>query len=140
MQEITHRFAHVRLHRRDMVLSNDVCTVYTTFEGGYHATLTLYMDMAMMVRFTQEFLGDETVTPQDVEEFTKEYFNVICGQLVAKVFQTTHTSARFQIPRFYTGRQIPPVHSGAQWVLNYSGDCDEGAQLLYQLSEPAAMT
>lgn len=40
------------------------------------------------------------MAPQDVEDFAKEYFNVICGQFVARLFQLTKVASRFRIPVF----------------------------------------
>lgn len=133
MQDITNRMAQIRRCRQETALSGDVCTVSTTFEGDYHATLTLYADTALLARLTRCVLQEETVGPQDIEDFTKEYFNVICGNIVAKLFQAAHLSSRFRIPSFSTGRHVPAQPGGPRCVLNYTSSCNEGAQLIHEI-------
>ncbi|HIY73808.1 MAG TPA: hypothetical protein H9826_07530 [Candidatus Intestinimonas merdavium] len=136
MQEITNRMARIYPCKQDSSPSGDVCTVFTTFEGGYHADLTLYMDTALLTRLTQTVTQSETVSPKDIEDFTKEYFNVICGHIVARLFQTAHISSRFCIPRFYPGLHPPENadNTGSFYcVLSYVSGSNERAQLIHQL-------
>ncbi|MDR3765722.1 MAG: chemotaxis protein CheX [Butyricicoccus sp.] len=132
VQDMTDRIAGIRLCKQDKVLSGDICTVHTTFEGNYHASLTLCVETTLLTRLTQQVMQEETVDPQDIEDFAKEYFNVICGQIVAGLFRVAHVSSRFRIPSFYMGRYVPQENGGPQYVLNYTSDCNEGAQLIHQ--------
>lgn len=133
MQDITNRLTQIYLCEQDAALSGDICTVHTTFEGGYHATLTLRVDKALMHRLTQRAMQQEQVAPEDVEDFTKEYFNVICGQVVAKLFQTAHISSRFHIPSYCAGCGMPVEGGTCRCVLNYVSSCREGVQLIHQI-------
>ena len=36
VQDMTDRIAGIRLCKQDKILSDDICTVHTTFEGNYH--------------------------------------------------------------------------------------------------------
>lgn len=85
----------------------DTCTVYTQFVGGHNIRLFLYADTALLMRLTQLAMQEEQVDKRDIEDFAREYFNIICGHIVSHFFQKTHIAARFQIPNFCTGRYSP---------------------------------
>lgn len=131
MREITNRMTEIYPCKEESSLSNDVCTVHTTFEGGYCATLTMYVDTALLTRLTQQVMEEEEVSLQDVEDFAKEYFNIICGKIVAKLFQSTHVASRFRIPHFSVGRCDPAEGRGCCCVLSYASSRNEGAQLIH---------
>lgn len=141
MQEITGRMVGIQPIERKDILSEDVCTVCTTFEGGYHATLVLFLDTALLRRLTQQAMEEEEVAPEDVEDFAKEYLNVICGKVVARLFQTAKISSRFRIPVFNRGRCVPDTdHQVCEYVLSYISEDNKGVQLLHQLSCPCTAT
>lgn len=133
MRDITNRMDRIYPCQQGIHLSNDTCTVCTTFEGGYHADLILYMDTALLSRLTKHALQEESVSQQDIEEFSKEYFNVICGHIVSRIFRAANIASRFSIPRFYPGQRAPSQNAGSRHVLSYISDNNEGAQLIHQL-------
>ena len=133
MQDITNRMARIYPCKQNVAPSGDVCTVCTTFEGGYNADLILYMDPALLTKLTQTTMQEETVSLQDIEDFMKEYFNVICGHIVARLFQAAHISSRFCIPRFYSGLHLPDGAGSLCCVLSYVSGSNERAQLIHQL-------
>lgn len=133
MRDITNRVANIQLCKKDSVLSNNICTVHTVFEGNYHASLTLCADTSLFIRLTKNVMQEEKVAQQDIEDFSKEYFNVICGQVVAHLFEDTHLSSRFQIPTFYVGQHLPDGQNDSRLVLRYTSNCNECAQLIYQI-------
>ena len=132
MREITSRMTEIYPCKGESVLSNDICTVHTTFEGGYSATLTMCVDTALLTRLTRQAIEEEEVSPQDIEDFAKEYFNVICGNIVNKVFQLAHVASRFHIPSFCVGRRAPSEEGRCRCVLNYTSSRNEGAQLIHE--------
>lgn len=135
MKDITNRMDEIRRSTEDSIFfSENVCSIHTTFEGGYHATLALSVDTSLLVRLAQKFMQEEDVPPDDLEDFAKEYFNVICGHIAAKLFQIAHISSRFEIPTFSAGRYTPDKDSSSQEVLNYTNNRNEGAQLIHQTS------
>lgn len=139
MQEITGHMVGIQPIEREDILSEDVCTVRTTFEGGYHATLVLFLDTALLRQLTQQFMEEEEVAPEDVEDFAKEYLNVICGKVVARLFQTARISSRFRIPVFSRGRVVPDTgYPVCEHVLNYISEDNKGVQLRHQLPCPCA--
>lgn len=133
MQDMTKRIGGICLCKRDTILSSDMCTVYTTFEGSYHGTLILCADTTFLIRLARYIMQEDIVDPDDLEDLAKEYFNVICGQVVAGLYRISHCPSRFRIPVFYMGRYIPIEDGGAQYVINYASDQNEGAQLIHQL-------
>ena len=133
MQDITNRMARIYPCKQNGAPSGDVCTVCTTFEGGYNANLILYMDTALLTKLTQTTMQEETVSLQDIEDFMKEYFNVICGHIVARLFQAAHISSRFRIPRFYSGLHLPDGAGSLCCVRRYVSGSNARAQLIHQL-------
>lgn len=134
MCDVTHQIGRFPLQKQDRALSGDICTVHTTFEGGYQGRLTLCAESGLLIRLTRLFLQEESVSPQDVEDFTKEYLNIISGQMVAKLFQATHVPSRFRIPTFCLGCHRPDGVGEKPCVLSYINSCNESAQLFHQLS------
>lgn len=133
MKDITNRMDDIQRSSEDSIFfSENVCSIHTKFEGGYQATLSLSIDTSLLVRLAQNVLQEEDIRPEDLEDFAKEYFNVICGQIAAKLFQTAHISSRFQIPVFSTGRYSSDEKALSQEVLSYTNNRNEGAQLIHQ--------
>lgn len=130
-REVTEKVAGIRLYEGTASsLEGDSCTVHAAFARGFHSSLALCADTAMFTRLTQSMLQEEHVTKQDVEDFTKEYFNVLCGHIASRLFQVTKVSSRFGIPQFYHER-YQPADQREQFSLCYSSDKNEGARLIY---------
>ena len=137
MQEFCCLIGDISLCEHHDVLSEDICTVCTTFEGGYHATLVLVADHALLRRLTQRAMEEEEVAPEDVEDFSKELLNVICGRVVAKLSRAAHISSRFGIPVFCIGRHMPYKEGTVcEMVFSCVSIKNEGAQLVHQLPCP----
>lgn len=131
IRDITCRFAGIELCQQDAGLSDDICTVYTTFHGGYHAALVLCADTPLLTRLARKILRSESVTPQDIADVTTEYFNIICGQVAAGLFQTARISSRFHSPVFCTGLYLPKETAVSRCVLNYTSRNQEKIQLIH---------
>lgn len=134
VRDVTQRICGLPLLKQNCALSGDVCTVQTTFEGGYEGTIILCADTPLLFRLTRLFLQEESVNAQDMEDFTKEYLNIICGQMVGRLFQTSRCTCRFHIPIFSAGGHSVESWSPHQSVLHYSNPCNECVQLIHQLS------
>lgn len=107
LQDVTERTAGVRLCQGDQPLGEDLCTVHITFDKGFGTSLTLCADTSLLVRMAQNSFHEDAVTPEDLEEFSKEYFNVLCGKVAGAMFRATQVSAHFAPPVFYHGRYEP---------------------------------
>ena len=93
LQDVTERTAGVRLHQGEQPLGEDLCTVHITFDKGFGTSLTLCADTSLLARMARNSFHEDAVTPEDVEEFSKEYFNVLCGKIVGAMFRATQVSA-----------------------------------------------
>ena len=78
--------------------------------------------------------GAEAVdlTPEDLEEFSKEYLNVLCGKVTGALYRATQIPARFGQPVFYHGRYEPEGQE-VQFILTYADEHSKGAQLIHHV-------
>ena len=130
LQEVTERTAGVRLRQGGQPLGEDLCTVHITFDKGFGTSLTLCADTSLLARMARNSFHEETVTPEDVEEFSKEYLNVLCGKVTGAIYRATQSDVHFGAPVFYHGRYEPEGQE-AQFVLTYTDEHSEGAQLIH---------
>lgn len=129
-REVTQTVSGIRLYRKDVLPTGDLYTVYAAFQRGFHSSLSLCAEISVFVRLTQYIMQSDRVTPQDVEDFSKEYFNVLCGHVASRLFQATKVASRFGIPAFYHGRYQPEGFEN-QFTINYFSDKNEGVQLIH---------
>ena len=135
VREVTEQAAGVRLCRNGSSLGEDLCTVHITFNKGFHTSLSLCADTALLARMARNALGEENLTSRDLEDFGKEYFNILCGKIAAVLFRNTKVPARFSVPSFYHGRYTPEDYR-TQFMLTYADEHQEGAQLLHHVPQP----
>lgn len=129
-RQVTETVAGIRLYRGNTIPGGEICTVYAAFERGFRSSLSLSAETSVFIRLTQNIMESPQVTPQDVEDFTKEYFNVLCGNVASKLFQVTKVASRFEIPSFHRGHYQPENHQD-QFVIHYFSDKNEGVQLTH---------
>ena len=129
VRDITRREAGICLAPGEAEPSGEIYTVYAVFERGCGTCLSMSAEAAMFVRLTRGMMQREDVTDRDVEDFTKEYFNVLCGHIVSRLFRETRVPARFSPPVFRRGRYVPEDHL-RHIVLTYADDRNERAQLI----------
>lgn len=137
VREVTEQTAGVRLFPSGEDPGEDLCTVHISFSRGFHTSLTLCADTGLLCRMARNALGEEELTQQDLEDFCKEYFNILCGKIAAILFRETKVPARFSIPAFYHGRYMPENHE-AQFMLTYADIQREGAQLTHHVPRQPA--
>lgn len=132
VQDVTERTAGVHLHQGDQLPGEDLCTVQITFDRGFRTSLTLCADTRLLYRMACNSFHEESVGPEDMEEFSKEYFNVLCGKIAGAMFRATQIPAHFGPPVFYHGRYEPEGRE-IQFVLTYSDERYGGAQLIHHV-------
>lgn len=132
LQNVTEQTAGVRLNQGNQPLGEDLCTVHITFDKGFSTSLTLCADTSLLTRMACNSFHEDEVNSEDLEEFTKEYFNVLCGKIAGAMFQATQIAAHFGPPMFYHGRYDPEGQE-VQFVLTYSDEHCEGAQLIHHV-------
>lgn len=133
-REVTQDSVGIRLVEGESGPEGDLCTVHIGFNQGFHSSLSLRADMGMLTRLTQSMLQEEKVTPQDLEDVTKEYFNVLCGHIAKALYQATKVASRFDVPSFYPG-SFSPKGQKEQFALNYADDRDDAAQLVHHIPD-----
>lgn len=134
VREVTEQTAGVQLFPSGETPSENLCTVHISFSRGFHTSLTLCADTGLVLRMARNALGEEELTQQDMEDFCKEYFNILCGKITAILFRETKVPARFSIPVFYHGRYTPENHQ-TQFMLTYADAQQEGAQLTHHVPQ-----
>lgn len=137
VREVTEQAAGVRLFQSGEALGGDLCTVHISFHKGFRTSLTLWAETDLLAHLARNAIGLDELTDQDLEDFSKEYFNILCGKIAAILFRTTNVPARFSVPAFYHGRYMPKDHE-TQMVLTYFNDQHEGAQLIHHVPCPEA--
>ena len=106
--------------------------MYITFKNGFQSSLTLWGNISLLARMARSALREEHLTRQDLEDFSKEYFNILCGKIAALLFQATKVPARFSVPALYQGRFEPEGRS-RQFVLTYTDGQRQGVQLVHHV-------
>lgn len=134
-RQVTKDTIGIQLVEGDASPGEDLCTVHIGFQRGFRSSLSLRANKAMLRRLTQSLMMEENVSLQDMEDATKEYFNVLCGQIAAALFQATRIAARFGVPSFHHGH-YSPENQEEQFVLSYSSDQNESAQLIHHIPSP----
>ena len=132
VQDVTECTAGVRLHQGNQSPGEDLGTVQITFDKGFHTSLTLCADTGLLYRMASNSFHEESVSPEDLEEFSKEYFNVLCGRIAAAMFKATQVPAHFAPPVFYHGRYEPEGQE-IQFMLTYSDEYSKGAQFIHHV-------
>lgn len=130
VRKVTEDSVGIRLTQGDAGPGEESCTVYISFNQGFRSSLSLRADTVMLIRLAQKVMKTERITPQDLEDVAKEYFNVLCGQIAAELYRTTRVAARFSVPAFHHGVYGPETHR-EQFALNYCDDRDKAAQLVH---------
>ena len=103
---ITEKMTGMHLKCEENISINDACTVNVTFEGNCDVKLSLCADKLFFIRITKDILQEDNVTEQDMQETAKEYLNVICGNLIGKLFHAKYKPTRFKLPVFEKGNHI----------------------------------
>ena len=132
VREVTEQTAGVRLHQSGEALGGEVCTVHISFHKGFHTSLTLCAETELLAQMARNTIGLKDLNSQDLEDFSKEYFNILCGKIAAILFRTTKVPARFSVPALYPGRFAPEGHS-RQFVLTYQDDRRQRVQLVHHV-------
>lgn len=135
VREVTEQLSGVCLSPGGEPPGEDLCTVFIAFRRGFRSSLSLRADTALLARIAQEAMGAETVTPQDLEDFIKEYFNVLCGHIAAILYRNTKIAARLSVPLFRRG-PYEPESCQRQFVLNFSDERQQSAQLIHYVPDP----
>ena len=125
---VTQQAAGISLHEGNVKPTGEMYTVYATFERGLRTSVSMCAEASLFARLTKYMMQEDEITHQDVEDFSKEYFNMLCGQIAARLYQVTKVASRFGIPSFHHGRYVPEG-CGEHFELTYTSDGNENAEL-----------
>ncbi len=128
--EVTKRAAGISLSQGDTLPDGELYTVYAAFERGFRSSVSFCAEASLFTRLTKNMMQEEVVTHQDVEDFTKEYFNMVCGHIASRLFQVTKVASRFGMPTFHRGRYVPEGQE-EHFAINYTSDRNENARLVH---------
>lgn len=129
-REVTEHAAGICLCQGNISPVGDLCTVYAVFEHGFQTSVSFCAETALFIRLARYMLQAEEITFQDVEDSAKEYFNMLCGRIAARMFQLTKIPSRFGIPVFYPGCYAPEGYR-EHFVIRYTSDKNENAQITH---------
>lgn len=132
VQDVTECTAGMRLCQGQQSPGKDLCTVQVTFDRGFRTSLSLCSDTEVLYRMACKSFHEDSVSSEDLEEFSKEYLNVLCGRIAGAMFRATHIPAHFGPPVFYHGRYEPEGRE-VQLVLTYSDEYCGGVQLIHHV-------
>ncbi len=132
VQDVTEKAVGVRLHPDTQPPGGKLCTAHITFKKGFQSCLTLCADTSMLTRMARSVVRKDRVSEEDLEDFIKEYLNLLCGRIATLLYQATRVPVRFSVPAFHNGRFEPEGH-WKQFTLNYANDHQEGAQLTHHV-------
>lgn len=135
-REVTKASTGIRLVEGGSGPGKERCTVHIGFHQGFHSSLSFRADRRLLTRLSQAILQTEEISPQDLEDVTKEYLNVLCGHIAQVMYQVTRVVSRFDVPSFYRG-DFSPEGQKEQFVLNYTDDWRDAAQLVHYIPDRA---
>lgn len=109
MQESLQQFGmfDAQCLQAELFCKENLFTVYTTLEGDYRIRLVFCSEQPLLQAIAENMLEETVENYEDVVECVKEFFNVVCGHIVAAIFQTIHAKARFHCPCFVEGYFLP---------------------------------
>ena len=104
-QQITQTVAHIDLTPCELELDphQDLCYVYTTMTAPYPTRVVLCAERTFLQRLTENILGHPTSDPDDLREYTIEFFNVLVGRMAGEFYHLTRMGSRFHPPLFSEG-------------------------------------
>lgn len=135
IQEVIKATTGIQVSRSNDTPQKDICTVYISFQKGFSSSLALYAEKAMLERMARNALQIEIATPRDVEDYAKEFFNILCGQITAAMFNAAKTASRFSVPAFYRGYYVPDDME-PQFAIDYTSSHNEGFQFVHYICKP----
>lgn len=119
------KVAHIQLRMDQPAREPETscCTVYTTTKGAYQVRLALCANRKTLCRIMEGMLGEPSGDPDEMEEAAKEFFNVLCGNIVSEIARKYRVNVLFSPPQFALGGCPPPL--GGPWeYMSFAGGGD----------------
>lgn len=87
-------------------------------DGQDQSTLVYQAEDSLLWAISEQMKRRPITDREEMEEYSKEYFNIICGHLVADINRLTQSSLRFGVPSYQAGAGPLP---GSEVILDYQG-------------------
>lgn len=129
-REIAQQTAGIRLYEGAEEPSGTLCTVYAEFRRAFQTSLSMCADAAVFARLTRHMLRREEVTRENVEDSSKEYFNILCGHIASGLYEEIRVAPWFTPPTFHYG-QFRPLGRGTHFSLRYTSDAKDNMLLVH---------
>jgi hypothetical protein len=81
--------------------AQEMDTVGGYVAGGYQMEVFLRAEPALFRRIACNLIGGEPDSPEEIQDYAMELFNVLCGRFVSEVSRTTHVPAYFEPPMYF---------------------------------------
>lgn len=94
---------HPAHHRMQEWEASDVASFSIRTSGGFRILLVLCAQRELLREIARRMKRQDKVTSGDVEIYSGEYFNIVCGTFLSHVNNTLHTRTRFNVPCFTEG-------------------------------------
>lgn len=103
VKDVTKKMAGIDLERANTdVLPSDgkVSALIAEVSGTDGFTLVYNAEDALLWEIAQNMKHRPVEDMDEVGEYTREYFNVICGHVISRLNRKTQSSLRFAIPQY----------------------------------------
>lgn len=100
---MTKRMAGIDMERTSASCLPDegeVSAVITEITGTDGFTLVYHADNALLLEIAQKMKRRPVEDADEVGEYTREYFNIICGHMISQLNRREKSSLRFSMPRY----------------------------------------
>lgn len=98
--DIAHQITHTEPSSSTPTpLNGPLVTFCVDVRGDYGLSLTLFTPTPVLLELAIGMRRGAETDEDTAAVYVTEFFNILCGRLVSSLNSTTHTSARFGIPR-----------------------------------------
>lgn len=91
----------------------------TEIIGTDDFTLVYHADNALLLEIAQKMKRRPVEDMDEVGEYTREYFNIICGHMISQLNRREKTSLRFSMPRYLPAPFDKTEEDQNAFVLHY---------------------
>lgn len=101
IRDVTFKVANLDLcgYDRACISPESQIALVTTVTGHYEGNI-VFLSGNHVIRGISENMKHEQITQQsELELYTVEYFNILCGRIITAICNRSNLSARFNIPR-----------------------------------------
>ena len=124
--EVAEQMGDIRLSRvphSAETAEREVDAVCALIGGDYDISIQLCAERVLFVRFARNMLGEEP-NEEDVREYAREFFNVICGRFISELINRADVKAKLMPVRYELSGTVAAPH-GELRQLSFISDVQE---------------